>query len=120
MRPLGRSDLGLLAAAIAGGVLFFASLGTLWPLADTDLIAPPGTLEEQARALLAGRGEDLAGFRAASSLDVDTEALDYVERAFGEAGAQRAIASGLPLVSYTVILKKPGDPHSYGVSLHPD
>jgi hypothetical protein len=119
MRPLGRSDLGLLAAAIAGGLLFFASLDDLWPLAETRLLVPPAALEDEARSLLAARGEDLAGYRAATSLDVDTPALDYVERAFGRDESQRLLAS-VPLVTYSVRLKKGGDRRAYLVTLHPE
>jgi membrane protease YdiL (CAAX protease family) len=117
--PLQRSDLGLAVLASAGAALFFSSLGTLWPLARTDLTVPPWALEERARSFLAARGEDLSGFAAASALDVDTEVLDYVEEAFGFDQAQRWIEDGLPIVLYHVDLKRAGDPDDRTVTLHP-
>jgi hypothetical protein len=64
-----RADLFL---ALAAGALFFASLDELWPLARTDLARPADELRAEAREILARRGFDLTGYRAADVLTADT------------------------------------------------
>lgn len=117
-RRLFRSDLLLALAALAGGIVFFSSLGRLWPLAATDLHVPHGVLEAKARMVLAEAGFEVSGHVAESALKVDSALLDYLQRAFGEAETQRLIAAGFPVYSYEVLLKRRGDPDSYWVSLH--
>ncbi len=115
-----RSEWPFVLLALAAGLLFFTTLGRLWPLARIDLVAAPEVMQEQARQFLIGQGFDLDGYRSASSLTVDTRALDYVERAFGRAQVQDWIAGGLPLVQYRAQFKKRGERTSFAVRLHPD
>jgi hypothetical protein len=114
-----RADLLLALAALAAGALFFSSLDELWPLARTDLARPAQELRAEAREHLARRGFDLAGYRAADVLTVDTAALDHVERTYGRERAQAWIAGGVPLVTYRIQLKKPGEVVEYAVRSHP-
>jgi len=113
---LNRSDLLLLLAALLGAVVFFASLDRLWPLAEMDLHVPEGVLEARARTVLEEAGFDVTDHAAASALRVDSTVLDYLQRSFGEAEAQRWIADGLPIYRYDVVLKRHGDPDSYRVA----
>jgi hypothetical protein len=123
--PVPRSraaDLWLLLAALAGGVVFFLSLGSLWPLARIDLHVPRPALEAKARETLERAGVDVSEHRAESALRVDAFALDYLQRSFGpdhEAEAQRSISLGLPIYRYDVLLKRFRDPDRYWVHLHP-
>ncbi len=118
-RVFRRSDSLLVVLALAGGVLFFASLGRIWPLARADLTVRPAEVERRARSFLAERGRRIDTFDSATRLAVDDAALDYVERTFGRERAQSWIADELPLVSYRASFKKAGDPDAYAVSLHP-
>jgi len=106
-------------AALAAGVLFFLSLGRLWPLARIDLVADADRIETTARVFLGQRGFDVAGYSAASRLSVDDAVLDYVERALGADRAQDLIAAGYPVYRYRVGLKRRGEPSTYGVAIHP-
>lgn len=115
-----RSDLMLLAGALLGGALFFASLHHLWPLAAVDVNAPPRREIAAARSFLEKQGFDVAHHKAASRLVVDDAALDYLMRTFGRERAQSLIRSGEPVYVYDVVFKKHGDPDSVRVSLHPD
>jgi hypothetical protein len=115
----GRADLWLLAVAIAGGALFFASLGHLWPLADVDVNVPAKRLIPRAEAFLRTRGLDVHGYSAASALRLDEFALDYVTRTFGIGAAQKLIRSGEPLYAYEISFKRRGDPDSIWVEFHP-
>ncbi|AHG91961.1 Abortive infection protein [Gemmatirosa kalamazoonensis] len=108
-------DRWLWPLAAVGGLLFFASLGRLWPLADTDLTVPRATLDRRATEVLARRallpsGRALGDYVRASQLDVDEAALDYAERALGRDRAQALVRQGVPLVTYDVLLKRAGDP----------
>jgi hypothetical protein len=116
---VGSGDLTLLALALAAAALFFVSIPELWPLAGADLTQPPSVVVERAREALAATGRDLGGYDAASRLAVDDSALDYVEETFGREWAQSAIGEGLPLVTYSALFRRPGDPDSVLVSLHP-
>lgn len=120
MRPFPeRADLWLLLVAAACGVLFVASLGSIWPLVDTDLNADGTALERGARVFLAEeRGFDLDGYRSASRMWVNGPALDWVESAFGQARAQAWIRDGLPLARYFVYFKKRGEVVWYVVDVH--
>lgn len=113
-------DLRLLAAGLACALLFFASLERLWPLADTDLTAPREQVVSAARAALEARGFALGGYEAASRLAVDDAELTYVEEAFGRDRAQAWVREGLPLVSYSVLLRKRGEPDSFLAAVRPD
>lgn len=115
-----RSDLWLLLAAIAGGVLFFSSLHHLWPLAAADVNAPPSREVARARAFLVQEGFDVTHHNAASRLVVDDEALDYLMRTFGQSRTQDLIRRGEPVYVYDVVFKRYGDPDSIRVALHPD
>ena len=106
--------------ALASGVLFFASLDRLWPLADLDLTASRSALDERARTLLADRGFDVQGHRSATWLVVDGPRLDYVESRFGRRRTQQWIAGGLPLAWYRTQLKQEGSTVYYVVDQHPD
>lgn len=116
----GRGDLWLLIVAIAGGVLFFASLRNLWPLADVDVNATPKGLIPQAETFLHTRGIDVHDYTAASALRLDEFALDYVTRTFGIGAAQKLISGGEPLYVYEIDFKKRGDPDSIWVEFHPE
>jgi len=116
-RGLRRGDIGLALAALAGGAIFFASLGHLWPLANADLTVPADELRARATAFLAERGSHVEGYESASRLTVDDSVLDYLERAFGRESAQASIAAGLPVVLYRVTFKKAGDPDAWTVLL---
>lgn len=109
----------LLLAAIVGGALFFTSLGTIWPLARTDLTRPAAALQAHARSFLTQRGQAVDRFDAATWIGTDDKALDYVEEVFGKERAQRFIADGFPIVSYHVSLKQAGNPDALWVTLHP-
>lgn len=120
--PAARRDWWLWPIAAAAGLLFFTSLGRLWPLAATDLTVPRATLEARAERVLVARrlmpaGRVRADYQAASQVAVDEAALDYVERAFGRDGAQALVRGGASLVSYDVLLKRPGDPDGLAVTL---
>jgi hypothetical protein len=119
-----RADVWLWPLAAVAGLLFFLSLGRLWPLADADLSVPRATLVTRAAAALAERGvlasaRDTADFQVATRLTTDEAGLDYVERTFGSAAAQTLIGAGAPLVSYDVLLKRAGDPDARWATLHP-
>jgi hypothetical protein len=116
---LTRSDLVLAAVAVAAGALFFASLGRLWPLAQMDLHVPDGELQAAARDFLVESGFPVGGHDAESALRVDPLLLDYLQRSFGDAGAQELVAAGHPVFWYEVLLKRRGDPDRYWVQLHP-
>lgn len=116
---LFRSDLLLALAALAGGVVFLASLERLWPLAEMDLHVADGVLEAEAREVLLDAGMEVEAHAAESALRVDTLLLDYLQRSFGEAEAQRLISEGFPVYRYEVLLKRRGDPDRYFVNLHP-
>ncbi len=114
---LQRSDLALAAAALLGGVLFFSSLGSLWPLARMDLDVPRASLEARARGALQAAGVSTEGYDAASELTVDDEVLDYLQRQLGEARTQALIARGLPIFQYEVRFKRRGEPDWMWVDL---
>ncbi|HEX6198804.1 MAG TPA: hypothetical protein VF150_00955, partial [Thermoanaerobaculia bacterium] len=118
-RSRSRSDLWLLLAALLAGVVFFLSLGSLWPLARIDLHVPRAALEAKARETLERAGIDVSEHRAESALRVDAFALDYLQRSFDDGEAQRRIAAGFPVFRYDVLLKRFRDPDRYWVHLHP-
>jgi hypothetical protein len=120
--PRSRSDRWLWPLAVLCGVLFLASLGRLWPLADTDLTLPERTRRTTALDALAAAGLDRRddGVAVASRLSVEEGALDYVERSFGTAGAQALVRAGATLVAYDVRLQRAGDPDARAVTLHAD
>jgi hypothetical protein len=121
-RPAAR-DRWLWPLALACGLLFFASLGRLWPLADADLTRPRPLLVRAADSALAARGLTgpgrLAGYAVATQLDVDEAALDYAERTYGRDAAQQLVGAGAPLVVYDVLAKRGGNPDGFAVTLHP-
>ncbi len=108
-----------MAVALVGGAIFFSSLGTIWPLARTDLTVAPSVLETHARSFLGQRGHPVERFDAATWITTDDDALDYVEEAFGKERAQTWIAGGFPIVSYQVSLKQAGNADALWVRLHP-
>jgi hypothetical protein len=112
-------ETALALLCIAAGVFFFASLGNLWPLVDTDLTVAPAALRQSASEFLEQRGFDLADHRSARRLVVSGRALDYVEQTFGRERAQEWIRGGWPLVYYNVQFKKRGETITYAVNLHP-
>lgn len=116
-KPAIRGEIVIAVVACVVGVWFFSSLGRLWPLADTNLNVPRPVLDKQARDCLAAHGFDPSDFSSVSYLAVSTNALDYVTDTFGADRAQSLIADGEPLVFYQVLLKRPGDPNAFGVSL---
>jgi membrane protease YdiL (CAAX protease family) len=107
------------ALCLAAGVVFWARLPHLWPLARIDAVLSERVLESRARELLARLGFTLEGFDSASWLRVDTAALDYLEQAFGIDETQERITGGLPVFEYRVLLKRRGDPHVLQVYWHP-
>ncbi len=111
------SDLALAAAALLGGLIFFSSLGALWPLARMRLDVPRAALEARARAALAAAGIATEGYEAATELTVDEQVLDYLQRRFGNARAQAFIARGLPVFQYEVHFKHRGRPDRLWVDL---
>lgn len=116
---LDRSDLILLAVALACGVFFFASLDRLWPLADIDLNAKPERLISDARAFLTTQGVDVRNHSAATRLVVDENLLDYLVRAFGRDGTQAMIRGGRPIYLYEVLFKRADDPDAVWAMVHP-
>lgn len=123
MRHLESRAWGEWVVAVLGlgaGVLFFLSLGRLWPLVDLDLVRDRQTVETRARQFLRARGFDLDGYRSSSALVVASSTLDYVDRELGRSRAQELIDAGLPLVSYRVFLKKRGETTYYTVEIHPE
>jgi hypothetical protein len=124
-RSPARGDHWLWPIAALAGVLFFLSLGRLWPLADADLSVPRATLVGRAAAALErqgilGRAADTSDFAIATRLATDEGSLDYVERALGHDAAQTLIRGGAPLVGHEVLLKRAGDPDARWAMLHPD
>jgi len=117
---VSRPDVWLLIAALAGGTLFFASVHHLWPLAQTNVNAPPAREIAQSRRFLAQRGIDAQRHSAASSLRLDGDILDYLMRKFGMTRTQDLIRSGEPIFVYETELKRRGDPDSIFVVLHPE
>ena len=115
-----RGEWAVVLLSILLGLVFFASLGDLWPLAQTDLVVPSDELRAQAREFLTSAGHDVDGYRSGNVLLIHPDGLDYVESSFGRARAQQMIARGLPLVYYRVLLKKRGESITYSVTLHPD
>ena len=115
-----RSDVWLLIAALAGGTLFFSSVHHLWPLADTNVNEPPVQVIAQARAFLRAHGIDDRGAAAASSLRLDSDILDYLMRKFGMRTTQDLIRAGHTIYVYKAELKRPGDPDSMYVIVHPE
>ena len=113
------SEWTLALVCVAAGLLFFTSLGTLWPLADTELSVSREQMRRRARAHLETLGFDLEGYRAANRVSVATEPLDYIERSFGREQTQSWIREGWPLVSHLVYYKKHGETVWYAVRLHP-
>lgn len=123
MRP-ARSDRWLWPLAAVAGVLFFLSLGRLWPLAAVDLSVPRATLVARAAAALTeqrvlARAADTVDYTVATRLATDERALDHVERTFGREAAQTLIAGGASLVGHDVLLKRAGDPDARWATLHP-
>jgi hypothetical protein len=120
-----RGDHWLWPIAAAAGLLFFLSLGRLWPLAEADLSVPRATLVARAAAALARQGilaraADTTDFAIATRLATDEGSLDYVERTLGRDAAQTLIRGGAPLVAHEVLLKRAGDPDARWAMLHPD
>ncbi len=116
---LDRSDLWLALAALAGGLIFFGSLARLWPLAATDVNAPPSRIIASARAFLKGERMPADDFAAAARLEHDPEILDYLLRTFGRNTTQRLIREGEPIYDYIAYFKRRGDPDSRWVDIHP-
>jgi hypothetical protein len=116
---LTRSDLWLTLVALAAGAFLVASLDSLWPLAPIEMTRPGAELEPIARAFLASEGVELPRAAAASSLRVDEDLLDYLQRAFGLEGTNDRVRAGLPIYRYAVLFKTPGDPDSTWVWIHP-
>ncbi|MFN2442844.1 MAG: type II CAAX prenyl endopeptidase Rce1 family protein [Thermoanaerobaculia bacterium] len=114
-----RTDLRLLALALPAGVFFFFFLGSLWPLTPIDVNKRKPGLEAEARSFLAGRGIDLEGYAAASSLRVDEDLLEYLQRAFGAERAREEIARSI-VYRYVVQFKKRGDPDWVYASIDPN
>lgn len=108
------------AVCVLAGALFISSLGRLWPLVQTDLVADRSRIEASARSFLEGRGFSLEGYRQSSAVTVNTETLDYVDREFGRVRTHELVGRGFPLVYYHVRFKKHGEPASYLVNLHPE
>ncbi|MGZ8377750.1 MAG: CPBP family glutamic-type intramembrane protease [Gemmatirosa sp.] len=120
-----RADRWLWPVAALAGLLFFVSLGRLWPLAATDLSLPRATLVARAAGALARQGilaraADTADYAIATRLATDEGSLDYIERTLGRDAAQTLIAGGAPLVGHEVLLKRAGDPDARWAMLHPD
>lgn len=117
--PTRRGEWLIVVAAVAGGALFFASLGRLWPLAGIPLVVDPVALETTAREYLSGRGFDTTGYVFEHRLAVDGAALEYVERELGRERAQHWIAEGFTLYDHRVMFKKPGSRITFTVRVHP-
>ncbi|HVT45157.1 MAG TPA: CPBP family intramembrane glutamic endopeptidase [Thermoanaerobaculia bacterium] len=116
---LSRADVVLLLAALAAGILFFASLDRLWPLPPIELTASPDVLVPKARAFLIERGFEVTEHAGASRLEVDDPILDYLVRSFGRDATQEWIREGRAVYYYLVSFKKENDPDSYWALLHP-
>jgi Type II CAAX prenyl endopeptidase Rce1-like len=116
---LDRSDLWLAIAALAGGAIFFGSLAHLWPLAATDVNAPPARAIATATTFLKTRGIAADRYASAARLEHDSEILDYLLRAFGRDTTQRLIAAGEPVFDYAAYFKKGGDPDALWADIHP-
>jgi len=117
---IGRLGWPLALLCLAAGVLFFASLDRLWPLANLDLNVDRDVVIEQARDHLRSRGFEVADLRAIGRINVNGPALDYVERTFGREQAQEWIRAGHPLFEYQVLLKRHGSPTRFRVLWHPE
>lgn len=120
-RPVARrGEWAVVLLSVLLGVAFFAYLGNLWPLAQTDLVVPPEELRSQAREFLVSLGQEVDGYVSGSVILIHPDGLDYVESSFGRDRAQQMIARGLPLVYYRVVFKKRGESITYTVTLHPE
>jgi len=104
--------------ALAAGVLFFFSLGKLWPLADVDLHRSRPELVEEARGHLQRLGFQMDGFHVESRLRLETSSLDYLEARLPRHRVQEMIGQNHILVRYQVFFKKPGHPEMVSVALH--
>ena len=115
-----RSEAAFTLVACVAGVIFFASLGRIWPQARVDLEVDRDWLVTNARQFLTEQGFDMTGFRGQSRLQVDERVLDYLEKHLEQEAIQTMIQSPLTLVRYQVFFKKRGEVRMYSVALHPD
>lgn len=114
-----RHDLALLLFAVAAGAFFFLSLDALWPLAPVDVTRSRGDVEGEARRFLSAHGIEAIEWSSASSLRVDEDLLEYLQRSLGLEGAREEIARSA-VYRYVVLFKKRGDPDSLYVSIDPN
>ena len=115
-----RSEWIFTLVACAAGVLFFSSLGKIWPLAEVNLEADRDQLIDDARNFLIDQGFDLKGYRGQSRLRLDDRTMDYLERNLNQDDIQAMIRQPLTLVRYQVFFKKRGEFSMYSVALHPN
>ena len=110
----------LLPVAALAAALALPSLGTLWPLVDANITRNPDELVPVAREFLESLGYDTEGYSASGVVVVEESLMDYLEPAFGKEQVQDWVRQRLPLVEYQIGFKKPGEPRSLSVFLHPD
>lgn len=113
-------DLILLGAALLGGILFLGARSRLWPESGLDLVADAGTLVERARTHRDAAGIVPGDWRAAARLDLDVQALSWLESSRDLAAVRDLLARGAPVYRHAVQFKRPGDPATTTVLLRPD
>ena len=111
------ADVWLILAACVGAWGLFVSLGRLWPLVPGDLHVPPARLRALSARFLATQGVSVTGYDYATDLNVDDYSLRDVNHRFGQAQTRRWITADVPLVRYTVLFKRQGDPREIFVSI---
>lgn len=114
-----KGDLVLLAVAVVGGALFFASRERLWPETGLELVVPEAELEARARSHGDAAGLPAGEWMAASRLDLDVKALSWLESTRDRSRVRDLLHSGAPVYEHVVSFKRPGDPMTISVRMQP-
>jgi len=114
-----KADLGLLAVALVGGTLFFASRERLWPETGLELVVPESVLEARARTHGDAAGLPAGTWTAASRLDLDVRALSWLESTRDLGHTRDLLRSGAPVYEHVVSFKRTGDPVTVSVRMLP-
>lgn len=113
-------DLILLGAAVLGGALFLSARPHLWPETGLDLVVEAKALEARAATHDDAVGLPPGDWKAASRLDLDVQALSWLESTHGLDATRVLLADGAPVYRHVVQFKRPGDPSTVTVQMRPD
>lgn len=113
-------DLILLGAALLGGSLFLATRSQLWPETGLDLVVGAGALEERARLHDDAVGLSQGDWSAAARLDLDVQALSWLESTRSVGDVRSLLQAGAPVYRHVVQFKRRGHPSTITVQLRPD